>query len=85
MKLRGISIHAVSQIEARRLPEYGTAQAFGAVESVTACHIMTVPGAQFWFEYSIDRPHPPNAMYLLKLLINGQIVTTWVKTVKLPL
>jgi len=85
MKLRGISIHAVSQIEARRLLEYGTAQAFGIVEPVAACYIATIPGAQIWFEYSIDGPHPPNAMYLFKLLLNGQNITTWVRTVEMPL
>lgn len=79
VSLRGISVHGVSQIEARRLPEYSTAQAVDSNGPVAACYIPTIPGAQIWFEYSIDGPHPPNAMYLFKLFIDGQHVTTWVR------
>lgn len=78
LNFRGINVHAVSQIEARRLPEYNTAQAVDA-NPVAACYIPTIPGAQIWFEYSIDGPHPPNAMYLFKLFIDGRHVTTWVR------
>ncbi|KAK5950519.1 hypothetical protein OHC33_008462 [Knufia fluminis] len=81
LNFRGINVHAVSQIEARRLPEYNTAQAVDA-NPVAACYIPTIPGAQIWFEYSIDGPHPPNAMYLFKLFIDGRHVTTWDCTAK---
>ena len=76
--LRGINVHAVSHIDAGRLPEYGTAQAFDSDESSTACYIPTIPGAQLWFEYSIDGPHPPDAAYFFKMLMNAQFVTGWV-------
>jgi len=80
MKLRGVNVHAVSQIEASRLREYCSAPALDTARSTTACYISTIPGAQVWFEYSIDEPHPPNAMYLFKLFMNGQHITTWVSS-----
>lgn len=85
MKVRGVNVHAVSHIEARRLPEYGTAQMLDAVRSVAACYIPTIPGAQLWFEYSIDEPHPPNAIYLFKLFMNRQHIATWVSLSRLGL
>jgi len=78
MKVRGVNIHAVSQIEACRLPEYGVAQNLDAAQSIAACYIGIIPGAQLWYEYSMDEPHPSNAMYLLKLFMNGEHVVTWV-------
>ena len=79
VSFRGINVHIVTQMEARRLPEYSTAQAPPDRGPTVACYIPLYQGAQFWLEYSIDGPHPPNAMYLFKLYMNGHSVTSWVR------
>lgn len=79
VKFRGVNVHIVSQFEAVRLPEYGTTQGVENGQHIVAHYVPIHTGAQIWFEYSIDGPHPPNAMYLLKLFINGENITNWVR------
>lgn len=76
--IKGVNIHVVSQIDARRLPEYRISQVSGESDNVVSCYIPIYEGAQIWFEYSIDGPHPPHAMYLFKLFASGQLITSWV-------
>jgi len=78
VQFRGINVSAVSQIDARPLPEYSTASDFPDSGGVAACYLPIYPGSQIWFEYSIDGPHPKNAMYLFKLFMDGHLVTSWV-------
>lgn len=78
VQFRGININVVSQFDAKRLPEHSTARAFDDSGTVVACYIPIYAGAQIWLEYSIDGPHPPKAAYFFKMLINGQVVTSWV-------
>ncbi|KAK5106631.1 hypothetical protein LTS08_000752 [Lithohypha guttulata] len=82
VKFRGVNVHIVSQFEAVRLPEYGTTQGVENGQHIVAHYVPIHTGAQIWFEYSIDGPHPPNAMYLLKLFINGENITNWDCTTK---
>lgn len=76
MRFRGINIDVVSQFDAKRLAEYSTARFCDG--RVAACYLAIEPGAQIWLEYSIDGPHPDKAAYSFKLLIDGQIITSWV-------
>ncbi|OAG34321.1 hypothetical protein AYO21_11531 [Fonsecaea monophora] len=47
-----------------------------------ACFVPIYPGSQIWFEYTVDGPHPPEAAWFFKLLINGKVVTSWDCTAK---
>lgn len=78
VKFRGIHISVISQIDARPLPEYSTAHAFDASGCAVACYLPIYLGSQIWFEYSVEGPHPQNAMYLFKLFMDGRLVTSWV-------
>lgn len=78
VQLRGISVNAISQLDADRLPESSIARAFGSGGAIAACYMPIRPGAQLWFEYSIDGPHPPQAAYFFKMFLNGQVVISWV-------
>lgn len=76
---KGFNIYVCSQIDAEPVPEFSTAQGFGASSSIS-CYVPIYPGAQIWIEYSVDRPQPPEAIYLFKLFISGHFVTSWVST-----
>lgn len=82
VQFRGININIVSQFDAKRLPEHSTARAFDSSGTVVACYVPIHAGAQIWLEYSIDGPHPPKAAYFFKMLMNGQVVTSWVSQVQ---
>ena len=47
-----------------------------------SCSVPIYPGSQVWFEYTIDGPHPPNAVYFFKLIVNNAAVTGWDCTTK---
>lgn len=74
---KGFNVNVASQIDAHPLPEFSTAQGLGP-SSTVACYIPIYPGAQIWIEYSVDRPQPSEAIYLFKLFISSQFVTSWV-------
>lgn len=78
VRIKGVNIYVVSQIDARRLPEYQINQASKKSKALAACYIPMYEGAQIWFEYSIDLPHPSRAMYLFKLFASGHLITSWV-------
>lgn len=96
VKLRGIEISVISQFDIQKLPEfplrhtspssnrsYDTNKAATKANRGTAsCYIPIYPGSQFWFEYSVDGPHPPNAAYLFKLLLDGRPIVSWDCTAK---
>ena len=42
-----------------------------------SCAVPIYPGSQVWLEYTIDGPHPPNAAYFFKLIVNDVTVTGW--------
>ena len=85
---RGISVSMISQHGVGKLPEYqpptstGPFRIDGATpgserDSIATCYVPSYPGAQVWFDYSVDNPHPPNAQYFFKLLHNGEVFTSW--------
>jgi hypothetical protein len=96
VKYRGIEINVISQFDIRKLPEYSHSPTpskspyddpFQAAPNsrpypVASCSIPIHPGSQIWFEYAVDGPHPPNAAYFFKLLINDVVVTSWDCTAK---
>jgi hypothetical protein len=49
---------------------------------IASCCVPSYPGSQIWFEYTIDGPHPPDAIYFFKLTINDVVVTGWDCTAK---
>lgn len=77
VSFRGVNIYAVSQFDAKRLPEYSTAHSKKALSPIAVCLIPIYAGAQFWFEYAIDGPHPPGSAWFFKLFMNGHHVTSW--------
>lgn len=86
VRFRGINVNVVSQIDAQRLLEYSTAQSFDTHGRVAACYVSIQPGAQLWLEYALDGPHPDEAAYFFKLLIDGQVISSWVSvTLSAPL
>lgn len=88
VKNRGIEISIISQFDIRRLPELQGPAPTTKVENgkskdnLVSCYVPVYPGSQIWFEYTIEPPHPPNAIYFFKLLINGQTITSWDSTEK---
>jgi len=93
VKFRGIEVSIISQFDIRKLPEFSprtSPDPFNTVgpslrskDSMTAsCYVPIYPGSQVWFEYTIDGPHPPGAAYFFKLLLNGNIITSWDCTAK---
>lgn len=47
-----------------------------------SCYVPIYPGGQIWFEYCIDGPHPAQAAYLFKLIVNNKVITSWDCTAK---
>lgn len=93
VKYRGISVSMISQHDIRKLPEYeppSSADPFQTAgpsirsekDSIASCYVPAYPGAQIWFDYSIENPHPPNAQYFFKLVHNGEVFTSWDCTAK---
>lgn len=78
VRYRGVNINVVSQLDVQRLPEYSTARSFDARGRIAACYIPIQAGAQICLEYSLDSPQPEKAAYFFKLLIDGQVATSWV-------
>lgn len=79
---RGINVRIVSQIEARRLPEYVSISDLGTSSTAATCYVPIHPGAQTWLEYWIIRPHAPGSIWLFKLFVDGKHVTSWDATAK---
>jgi hypothetical protein len=83
VKFRGIEISIISQFDIHKLPEFP----FSADSTIplqqhrsnptASCYVPIYPGSQVWFEYCIDGPHPPNAAYFFKFLLNGKVITKW--------
>lgn len=95
VKFRGIDISIITQFDILKLPEYryqpipSSPDIFRERSTVptsksptASCYVSIYPGSQIWFEYSIDGPHPPKAAYFFKLLLNGNVLTSWDCTAK---
>jgi hypothetical protein len=83
VKFQGIEISIISQFDIRKLPEFPfSADANHSPlphrsNPTASCFVPIYPGSQIWFEYCIDGPHPPNAAYFFKFLLNGKVITKW--------
>ena len=84
-KYRGVEVKVASQITWLPLPEYPSIESNDTVSTTRNSEsantvAVTIPiykGANFYFDYSVDGPHPPSAIYYFKLSYKDQDLVSW--------
>lgn len=74
-----------SQVTWLPLPEYPSMESDDTIATISNAEsantvAVTIPiykGANFYFDYSVDGPHPPSAIYYFKLSYKDQNLVSW--------
>ncbi|KAG8534051.1 uncharacterized protein KY384_000894 [Bacidia gigantensis] len=85
---RSINITLISQLGIKEVPEFNPPPvsndpfsdypiAIDEPRATTSVYVPTYPESQFWIQYSISPPHPPQALYYFKVVINDKSVVSW--------